>query len=204
MTAKSNPPSSRLIIWGIVALAVVGVLIWKSMQPDPNVAAVTTDPAVGKKLAVVELEPLTGDGKAATPESINGKVVLINYWEKDCEICMREFPHIVEMWDRYRGRPDALFLSVTTTGDSHENMPLLKERTEEFLKAKGVTMPTYADPKGATQGELAKLFDVAEIQFPATVLLDRDGKIRAVWRGYGAGDERAMEQVLSNLLAESQ
>jgi peroxiredoxin len=203
MAKKSNGPSSRLIIWGVVALAVVGVLIWKSTQPDPSVASATADPAVGKKLAVVELEPLTGDGKAATPESINGKVVMINYWEKDCEICMREFPHVVDLWDRYRGKPDVLFLSVSTTGDTKENIPLLKERIAEFLKAKGVTMPTYADPNGATQGELAKLFDEAEIQFPATVMLDREGKIRAVWRGYAAGDEQAMEQVLSNLLAES-
>jgi peroxiredoxin len=204
MAKKSNGPNSRLIIWGVVALAVVGVLIWKSMQPDPGVASVTNDSAVGKKLAVVELEPLTGDGNAATPESINGKVVLINYWEKDCEICQREFPHVVDLWDRYRGKPDVLFLSVSTTGDIHENLPHLKEQTAEFLKAKGVTMPTYADPKGATQGELAKLFDVPEIKYPATVLLDRTGKIRAVWRGYAPGDEQAMEQVLSDLLAESQ
>ncbi|MCC7086214.1 MAG: TlpA family protein disulfide reductase [Pirellulales bacterium] len=202
MNAKTSSPWGRVVFWGVVALVVVTALIWRGMRPESNVASVTNDEAVGKQLSALDLQPLTGDGAAVSPETIQGKVVLMNYWDTTCGICMHELPHIVELWDRYRSKPDVQFLSVSASGEAMENLSTLRETTENLLKSKGISMPMYADPSGATQAGLAALLGMSEISYPATVIVDRRGIIRAVWRGYAVGDERIMEQMLSKLLAE--
>jgi hypothetical protein len=50
--------------------------------------------------------------------------------------------------------------------------------------------------------QAAGLGSVDHFAYPTTVILDRDGKIRGFWQGYGDGDELAMLEVVQAALAE--
>jgi cytochrome c biogenesis protein CcmG, thiol:disulfide interchange protein DsbE len=204
MAKKSSGPSSRLIIWGVVALAVVGVLIIKSSQVDPGLAEARKDPAVGQPMSVLDLEPLTGRGDAVSLDSLRGKVVAINFWGTNCEPCVKEFPRLAEVWDRNRGIAEFKFVSVSTI-DAPENVETLRKQTETFLKSHGgLAMPTYADVMGKSRDKLGDLLKEADPEYPITLVFDRKGVVRAVWRGYADGEEHQVEQMISTLLAEAQ
>jgi peroxiredoxin len=203
MAKKSSGPSSRVIIWGIVALAVVGVLIFKSSQDHPGLTAALKDPVVGQQMSELDLEPLTGGGDAVSLESLRGKVVVINFWGTWCPGCVKEFPRLAEVWDRNRGNSDFKFVSVSTM-DSPENVEELRTKTTEFLKSHGVTMPTYADVMGKSRDKLGDLIQEISPEYPITMIFDRKGVVRAVWRGYADGEEYQVEQMISTLLAEPQ
>lgn len=83
-----------------------------------------------------------------------------------------------------------------------EDVDLVREETEKFLKAHGTTMPTYVDAEGATRRVLASLLGDESIGYPTTVLIDADGVVQGVWQGYSPGVERSMERLVSKLLAK--
>ena len=63
-------------------------------------------------------------------------------------------------------------------------------------KKLGVAFPVLLD----TDKKVSKLYDLATM--PSTVLIDRDGKVRYVHRGYRAGTEAEYEQTIRGLLKE--
>ena len=112
---------------------------------------------------------------------------------------------MVELWDKYRGNPDLLFLSVSSTNEDNENVPLLRDATEKFLQQKSTNMPTYVDATGVTRRLVSDVvFQGNGFAYPTTLLLNPRGVIAAVWTGYSSGDETQMEQEISKLLAEVQ
>jgi hypothetical protein len=113
-----------------------------------------------------------------------------------------EFPHMVDLWEEFRGNPDFLFLSVSSSGMDREKVAELREETGAFLRQHSVGLPTYSDPEGGSRQALAMLLGKPAIGYPTTVLLDRAGRIRAIWQGYSPGLEQQMQQLISELLAE--
>lgn len=206
-TASDRPAAakstSKLPVWIFLILAIAGVLYWNFYwQPEMAMKKAARDPAVGQRLPLLELQPLTGDSKAVSLDSLRGKVALVNFWGTWCPPCRQEFPHIVELWDRYRDKPGFVLLSVSSSGSLQEDVESVRDATVEFLKAHGTTLPTYIDADGASRSVLASLSGEAAIGYPTTAIVDRDGVVRAVWRGYSSGVERSMERTISKLLAE--
>ncbi len=195
--------TSSLVTWGALALAALAVLGWQLfLRPKLALEQATKNPAVGQALPVLELQPLTGTERGMSLENVRGKVTLVNYWGTWCPPCVEEFPHLVDLWDRYRGQDDFLLVSVSSTFDSREDVPAVRANTEQFLKRYGASLPTYIDADGASRQVLADLLGERGFAYPTTVLLDRAGSIRAVWLGYQRGYEGQMEKLVSKLLAE--
>jgi cytochrome c biogenesis protein CcmG, thiol:disulfide interchange protein DsbE len=164
-------------------------------EPEPDVGA--NHPAVGTPLQVVRLQPLTGDPKPVSTADIEGKVTLINFWGPWCGFCEIEFPHLVEMVDHFEKNPDFKFLSVSSPAKADE-ADTLHDETVDFLKRLKADFPTYRDDDYVTTKQLLDLPGVGERGFgyPATVVLDRDGKIAALWIGYVPGWEKQMRRVV--------
>ena len=156
-------------------------------------------PAVGQKLAVLDLTPLTGDAEPIALPDLEDKVVLVNFWGTWCPPCRMELPHIAEIEKKYRDRPDFKLLAISCGA---EDIRELRTDTEQFLNQKGITMPTYADPGAVSRSAAEQLgtFD----GYPTTIILDRTGTIRGVWGGYMPGVEREMEELVNNLLNEKE
>jgi hypothetical protein len=96
-----------------------------------------------------------------------------------------EFPHIVELNDKYSGQ-GVSFVSINTGPTSGA--------VKAYLEEQGASHFLLND----TEGDVARSYRVMAI--PLTVLVDHEG--RAVYRhlGFGEGDEERLEKEIETLL----
>jgi thiol-disulfide isomerase/thioredoxin len=193
----------QVALVGLIVL--LGLLIWRQVtRPRPGEEGQgTRHPAVGQSLANFSVEPLTGGDRPLGLDDLAGKVALINIWGTWCGPCLSEFPHLKELAEHYRNRPDFQFVSLSCslpgTGDDD-----LAENTAALLKEQGADFPTYADPNWQARQEIGRVTgELRGIPYPTTLLLGRDGKIRAVWFGYRDGLTGNMRDAIEQALAQS-
>jgi len=126
----------------------------------------------GKKL----FDGVDLDGNRWSWETMQGKVVLIDFWATWCGPCVAEIPHIQETYDKYK---EAGFVVVGVSLDGGDKNEFLKE-----CDNLGVGWPQIFDGKG-WDATLARSFNIWGV--PTPVLLDRDGRVVAV-DGKARGD----------------
>jgi thiol-disulfide isomerase/thioredoxin len=179
-----------------MALAVlVGAIVMRSKQPEAE-----HTPGVGQPLPMLDLQPLAGTTEGISLKDVRGKVTLISYWGPWCGWCIKEFPSLIELWEKYRGNPEFAFISVSSDGTFREDVEKLKSDTEQFLKSRGWQLPAYVDPSGANRQLLMTLIESDGFGYPTTVILDRAGIIRAVWQGVPNRPDD-IERAVADLLA---
>ena len=114
-----------------------------------------------------------------------GRVVMINFWATWCGPCRQEMPHLNSLYQKYKASGFVL-LGVNVDDDT---------RNAAVVAAKlGVTFPVLLD----TDKQVSRRYDLATM--PSTVLIDRDGKVRYVHRGYLAGYEDTYDRQILELL----
>jgi thiol-disulfide isomerase/thioredoxin len=197
---ETPPPRSRTpwVAVGIVLVA-AGLLLLavRGGVRMPELPRGDEHPAVGQRLTRLSLEPLTGDAPPLSLGDLPGRVTLINLWGTWCQPCVMEFPHLKEIVRHFGAHDDFRFVSVSYGSDDKD---ALAAETRRFLQQQQAEFPTYADPGERTR---RRLIDVAgQIGFPTTVLIGRDGTIRAMWLGYGPGLERQMRELVERELAQ--
>lgn len=116
-----------------------------------------------------------------------GDVVMINFWASWCAPCRQEMPLLEELHDRYADLGFTL-LGVNVEEDSSAALDLLKEIP--------VTFPILFD----SRNDVSKLYNV--VAMPTTVILDRDGTVRYVHKGYLPGYEDEYRQQVKALIRE--
>jgi cytochrome c biogenesis protein CcmG, thiol:disulfide interchange protein DsbE len=154
---------------------------------------------IGAKLPALELEPLAAGAPAVSLASLEGKVVLVNFWGTWCPPCRAELPEIAGLYHDLARESDFRLMAVSC-GSGAEEKEALRGETQAFLKAQDLDLPVYFDPGRVTR----KAFDqVAGLQgYPTTFLLDRQGAVRGIWVGYTPGLGVALRQRIAHLLAE--
>ena len=116
-----------------------------------------------------------------------GQVVLVNFWATWCGPCRQEMPHLNRLYDKYRASGFVL-LGVNIDDDP---------RVAADLAAKlGLRFPVLLD----TDKQVSRAYDMSAM--PATLLIDRDGRVRHIHRGYRDGVERTYEEQVRSLLKE--
>ena len=116
-----------------------------------------------------------------------GQVVMVNFWATWCPPCRQEMPHLNRIYDKYRASGFVL-LGVNIDDDP---------RAAADLAAKlGVKFPVLLD----TDKKVSRAYDMSAM--PATLLIDRDGRVRHIHRGYRDGVERTYEEQVRSLLKE--
>ena len=114
-----------------------------------------------------------------------GRVVMVNFWATWCAPCRQEMPHLKRLYDKYRGAGFVL-LGVNVDDDTG--------KAAEVAAKLGVTFPVLLD----TEKSVSKLYDLSTM--PSTVIIDRDGKVRYLHRGYLAGYEDNYDKQIRELL----
>ena len=98
-----------------------------------------------------------------------GKVILMTFWRKKCEKCVRVIDHLEKVHLKYK---DKGFTSMAINADNLDYVP--SARVIEFVRARKLSYPVLLDDSfQATQN-----FKV--INIPATFLIDRKGTISHV------------------------
>ena len=129
----------------------------------------------------------TKDGQAFSLEELKGDVVMINFWATWCGPCRKEMPLLDALYQRYER------LGFTLVGVNVEEDP---SGADKYLKETPVSFPILYD----TDNTVSKLYDVNAM--PSTVLVDRQGNMRYLHKGYKPGDENDYQNWIRSLIRE--
>lgn len=160
----------------MVAVAAAGVYSFARTARDAEMRRVCTPMcALGPNYAArnraapdFELDSLAG-GKVRL-SSLRGKVVILNFWTKNCRPCLDEMPSLAEFGKVLQGRSDITLVTVSTDEGADDVRGTLKS-------VLGDDKPPFVvllDPDAAVVGEKfgTKLY-------PETWYVDATGVIRA-------------------------
>ena len=116
----------------------------------------------------------TLDGPNLRLQEQRGQVVLVNFWATWCGPCRQEMPHLARLYDKYRASGFVL-LGVSVDDDA--------KKAADLAARLGLKFPVSFD----TDKKVSRLYDLSAM--PSTVLIDREGRVRHVHRGYHEGYE---------------
>ena len=114
-----------------------------------------------------------------------GRVVMVNFWASWCGPCRQEMPQLNRLYEKYHAAGFVL-LGVNVDDD--------QGKASEVAGKLGVTFPVLLD----TDKTVSRLYELSTM--PSTVIIDRDGKVRYVHRGYLTGYEDNYEKQIRELL----
>ena len=150
--------------------------------------------ALGASAAVPAIAPLSAapdftlhvmNGPNLRLQEQRGRVVMVNCWATWCGPCRQEMPQLNRLYEKYHAAGFVL-LGVNVDDDT--------SKAAEVAGKLGVTFPVLLD----TDKTVSKLYELSTM--PSTVIIDRDGKVRYVHRGYLTGYEDNYEKQIRELL----
>ena len=183
-------------LWVLLAVAVGALFLsWATRNSRSGGEGAASHPAVGRKVSLVELQPLTGEAEQVRLGDLQGKVSLVNFWGPWCGPCILEFPHLAELQQHYEGRGDFRFVSVSCSGGPGDDKAM-EATTAAFLAEHQAKFPTYRDAESVTRAHLTDVTGTGGFAYPTTVLLGRNAEIRGLWLGHRDGDEIEMKRLV--------
>jgi peroxiredoxin len=129
----------------------------------------------------------SNSGENLRLSEFRGEVVMINFWASWCAPCLQEMPLLDELYSQYQPMGFTI-LGVNVEEDSTQ--------AKKMLKDSPVTFPVLFD----NESEVSKLYKV--VAMPSTVLVDRDGNVRYLHKGYKPGYEETYQQQVRALIRE--
>ena len=171
----SHAELSRRQCLGALALApLAGIAPGAHAAPQPSQAA--------PDFTLRSLE-----GQNLRLQEQRGKVVLLNFWATWCGPCREEMPQLNRLFDKYRNSGFNL-LGVNVDEDP--------KNAASVASKLGVKFPVLLD----NDKQVSKLYELSSM--PSTVLIDRDGRVRFLHKGYREGYAETYDQQIRALLKE--
>lgn len=167
----------RKLLAVVIALAAVGVIVWKTHRAAPHAAIAPNSPA--PQFTVTDL-----NGAVVDSRNFQGRVMLVDFWATWCVPCEAEIPHLVE-WQKQHGADGLQVIGISMDDTSGPVKSYVRKHEMEYPVA-------MADEKtiAAFGGVLG---------LPANILIGRDGRIIA--KHVGVTDiavlQKEVEQALS-------
>jgi peroxiredoxin len=114
-----------------------------------------------------------------------GRVVMVNFWATWCSPCRQEMPQLNRLYEKYRASGFVL-LGVNVDEDTRH--------AADVATKLGLKFPVLLD----TDKAVSRAYDLNTM--PSTILIDRDGRVRYLHRGYLVGDEELYDKQIRDLL----
>lgn len=133
---------------------------------------------VGEQNCLPDVPLVDTIGKAHTPESLAGKVVIVNFWATWCGPCLKEIPDLSRVYDKYKDQ--GLVVLGVLAKDDPDNQSLLNFQSDNMMsypvvRATRAIYGSYGDPR----------------ELPTTYIYDRRGKLVHRPRGMVHADQLA-------------
>jgi len=140
----------------------------------------------GQPLPHVKAEDMNGN--PVDSKELLGKVILLDFWALTCADCMKELPHVIDLYNKYNEQG----LEVIGMQMERLKIPVVKEA----LKEQNLTLPfpNVVDNRMRAMGQLGV------IMLPTTILVDTEGTVQMFHRGYKPGFELEIEEKVKALL----
>ena len=125
-------------------------------------------------------------------------VVVLSFFATWCKPCMKELPHLQNLYEKYMGQKIKFFLiditEATRTVKGLEDVP----KAGPFLAEKGITMPILYDSRGVAK----KRYGAKTL--PRLYVIDKYRIIRKAKKGFAEGEdfEGELSEIIDQLLAE--
>jgi len=129
----------------------------------------------------------SSSGKNLKLSEHRGEVVLLNFWASWCGPCRKEMPYLEQIQEKYSDYGFTV-MGVNVEEDS--------SKAKKMLKDIPVSFPILYD----TTNSVSKAYKVSAM--PTTVIIDRDGNMRYLHKGYKSGDEATYKQWVKKLIRE--
>ena len=142
-------------------------------------------PAISPSAAAPDFTLRTMNGPNLRLAEQRGRVVMVNFWATWCGPCRQEMPQLDRLYQKYRSSGFVL-LGVNVDDDVR--------KAADVAGKLGVSFPVLLD----TDKAVSRLYDLSTM--PSTVLIDREGKVRYVHRGYLTGYEDNYDKQIRELL----
>ena len=151
----------------VLAIALSTFFLYVFVQFKSNLKLDSSSPLEG--LAAPEIEFELEDGKSMSVSKHKGTVLLLNFWATWCQPCIEEMPSLVALEKHYMKK--GLVLLAFNIEDS--------EGGNVRGKIAGTQMPQNVIYNFSKSW--LRMYNVSTI--PLSVLIDRTGIIRHVWKG---------------------
>jgi thiol-disulfide isomerase/thioredoxin len=165
-----------------LSLGLVGLVLFGTVPARPQ------QPAADK----VELQAVKYDGLAQEVQKHKGKVVVVDVWGITCPPCMKEFPHLVELHNKYGGQ-GLVAISLHAFPEMSETVKTLALK---FLRSKNATFTNLILDEPAEVWQTRLHSDALPIVF----VFNREGK----WTQFRADgvNYAEIEKLVVKLLAQ--
>jgi thiol-disulfide isomerase/thioredoxin len=180
---------SRRVLVAVIALAVAVALAGcggASGGSGSGSGGSLVEIAKSKRVAA---PALTGDllnGGTFDLSAQRGQVVVLNFWASWCPPCRVEAPDLEAVYQATKGQ-GATFVGIDIRDD--------RDKAKAFHDGR-TSYPSIFDPAG----RLALDFNVPPNTIPATLIIDRSGKLAAVMRT--SVHKADLEPIVTRLMAE--
>jgi thiol-disulfide isomerase/thioredoxin len=159
-------------------------LLSRFLPPPPE----PPSPILGQKPAGFTFVKL--DGGSVTPESLEGKVVVLDMWATWCGWCFEGFPNLQKVYDQFKDNDKVVILAVNT-----EDVTVSDEKVQAAFEKAKLTIPIVRDGKKAAD----EIFQVQGL--PTMVILGADGAVEDYHIGYDANLAETLPKKIDRLLS---
>jgi thiol-disulfide isomerase/thioredoxin len=185
-----RPRRAKFLIPAVVLVvaAVVAVIVAASSDPSTLTKAPdTSNLPVGPAVPALDARGWI-NSPPLTPAALTGKVVVYDFWTYSCINCVRTFPYVRALYDRYQ--PDGLV--VIGVHSPEFDFEKVHANVAAAVKRDDVTWPVALDDN-------MKIWNAFGNQYwPADYVADRNGHER--YSHFGEGDYSTIENVVRALL----
>ncbi|RDI99414.1 thioredoxin [Dyella solisilvae] len=126
-----------------------------------------------------------------TLSGLRGKVVLVEFWTRECINCIHVLPHTRELYDRYAADGLVVVGVHTPEYDEEHDLTALKAAIHQYR----IDWPVVADNDSRIWNAYGNQF------WPAIYLIDRDGRL--VYSHFGEGNYEETERRVRALLGKA-
>lgn len=144
--------------------------------------------ASGQK--AINFERSTYKGEKFNLNLLKGKYVLLDFWGSWCGPCRMSHPHLLALYNKYKGK------DFDVLGIAHETSRDLENAKINWAKAIEEDKLIYTNVlnnDGIEKIDIVKEYGISA--FPTKLLLDRDGVIVARWVGEDPGLDAKLKEI---------
>lgn len=113
------------------------------------------------------------EGRVRHLSEFRGRYLLLDFWSQGCGPCIASLPELETIIERYAGRLEVVSISQDS-----------EKRWKAYVAGKGLKGHQWNELRSGRTG-LAAAYRVTGIPF--YVVIDPDGKVLQIWKGYGKG-----------------